>query len=944
MLPIVGAFRPWTDPAQVAIGRLPMTTRVVESGDISLDGEWNFRLFEHPQDITADAIGAPIGEGWGPIAVPGNWTLQGIRDLPHYTNIQMPFAGPPPALPARNPAGVYRRTFLAPVRDAGARVLLSIGGADSIHVVYLNGEFVGYGTDARLESVYDLSSTLRDGENDLAIAVIRFGAHSYIEDQDGWWMAGLHRPVSLMVRPSVSIADVWLDADWDADSGRGRLQVQAFASFTSIADGWAVRVQVSDAAQTPVADASAAVDVDHEITYQFTDFASKMDLAGLDVAPWSAEDPALYSCRIDLIDPAGVIVDSTTQRVGFRRVEIVGPDLMVNGRRVWIHGVNRHDHHPDRGSAVTVDDIRDDLVQMRRHNITAIRTSHYPNRPEFLELCDELGFYVVDEADIESHAYNWHVCDRPEYRQAWIERVARMVQRDRNHPSVIMWSLGNESGYGSNHDAAAGWVRRADPTRPLHYEDAIRTQGWIDGGRHATDVVCPMYPTVPEVAEYGRAVAEGRADRPFIMCEYSHAMGNANGSLADYWDAMHAWPGLQGGFIWEWKDHGLRHADAADDRLHYGGMFGDAPHDSNFIADGLVSAELEPHPAMTEVAWVYRPVATWRDGDTLVIESRRAFTDLGDLRARWVVSTGDEVTTGELEVPDVVPGSSVRVTLPDLVRATACGVFTVTWETRSTTWYAGVGHEVARDQMVIGRPVFNTNGGSSLPEHGVLAGPELQLWRAAVDNDGFKLMLERAAREAKGSPRLQRWLELGLDSGDPTNYVGYERNTADGIERHVVDVPAELAGLPRIGVRYELAPRFTRMRWYGRGPGENYADRNRGSMIGIWEADIDRLPYLVPQEYGLRTDVEWMELVDTATDERIRVETVGEPFAFSAIRHTATALYAAEHSADLCANERLILSLDAVHRGVGNGACGPEPHDEYEIGAGRYTLEYRIGG
>ncbi|WP_344738776.1 glycoside hydrolase family 2 TIM barrel-domain containing protein [Microbacterium awajiense] len=926
-----------------------MTTRGLDPTDTRLDGAWRFRLFERPDEISDDAVvGSAAGDEWMTVEVPGNWSLQeGVGDTPHYTNVEMPFEGPPPTLPERNATGVYRRAFSAPRRAPGDRVLLSVGGADSVHIVYVNGEFIGYGTDARLESVYDVSHAIRDGENDLAIVVVRFSAHSHVEDQDGWWMAGLHRPVGLMVRPPSSLTDVRLGADWDPSAERGSLSVRAEVSLEALDEGWSVRASLTDGAGVSVADAMSSVDVGHTDTYRFTGFAAEIDSGDLGVEPWSAESPVLYRCRIELLNPEGVVVDSTSQRVGFRRVEVVGPDLLVNGRRVWIHGVNRHDHHPERGAAVSVADMRADLMQMRRHNITAVRTSHYPNRPEFLDLCDELGFYVVDEANIESHAHNWHVCDMPEYREAWVERVARMVQRDRNHPSVIMWSLGNESGYGANHDAAAGWVRRADPSRPLHYEDAIRTQGWIDGGRHATHVVCPMYPTVPEVADYGRAVAEGRADRPFIMCEYSHAMGNANGSLADYWDVIHAWPGLQGGFIWEWKDHGVRHPEAGDDRLHYGGMFGESPHDGNFIADGLVSADLEPHPGLAEVAWVYRDVATRVEGDRVVVENRRSFAGLGDLRARWTMTARDTVTSGDLDVGEVPPGQSREVPLPVNVPVDRLGVFTVSWETREDSWFAPAGHVVAWDQHVADLSLADdpaTVGSAPVTStaSGVVAGPDPQLWRAAVDNDGFKLMLERAARESKGSQRLHRWLSQGIPTSEPSQLIGYQRETVGDIERHVFDVPASLEGLPRVGVRYVIDPRFTRMRWFGRGPGENYPDRNRGAMVGIWESGIDQLPYLIPQEYGLRTDTRWAELHDPDTGDRIRVEALDQPFSFSAIRHTAEDLYDATHAADLRENPCLILSLDAAHRGLGNGACGPDVDARYEIQPGRHTLVYRV--
>ena len=379
-----------------------------------------------------------------------------------------------------------------------------------------------------------------------------------------------------------------------------------------------------------------------------------------DVSPWSAEQPNRYRVIAELIDPDGDVAEVHAQFVGFRHVEIADGDLLVNGKRVWIFGVNRHDHHPDRGKALTLDDMRADLYAMRRLNITAVRCSHYPNDPRLLDLCDEIGMYVIDEANIESHGYNSSLADDTRWRSTWLDRGARMVERDRNHPSVIMWSLGNESGYGRNHDALAGWIREADPSRPLHYEDAIRQRGWHDGGRHATDVVCPMYPTIADIAAY-----EG--DRPLIMCEYSHAMGNSNGSLADYWDAITDSPHLQGGFIWEWKDHGIR-TTLPNGKIGfaYGGQFGESPHDGNFVADGLMSSDLLPHPAAHEVAWVYRPVTVEAARRSkLRVTNRRVFSDLADLVGRWELLVGGTVIeSGSLTLPPIPALSSAVIPLP----------------------------------------------------------------------------------------------------------------------------------------------------------------------------------------------------------------------------------------------------------------------------------------
>jgi beta-galactosidase len=549
VLPVIGELRPWTDPEVVSIGRLPMRPPSTAFPDLAsaragdraaspwwraLDGRWRFRLHDHPDRVTpGDVRGDASGGGWTTVAVPGNWTLQGVGDLPHYTNVEMPFPGPPPALPTRNPTGVHRRSFTVPARWRGRRIVVHVGGAESVHAVFVNGRFVGYGTDSRLASEYDVTEHVDVGRNELAIVVVRYSAQSYVEDQDQWWMAGLHREVFVEARAATHVHALVCTADLRPD-GTGVADVRVILGGDPPGPGWRVRTWVETLGGSRLAPIGGG-DVPHRFAQAYL-FNGHQVVARFEVPrarPWTPETPDRVRVVAELVDPSGATVEVHARRVGFRRVEIAGGELRVNGRRITIHGVNRHDHHPDRGKAVTVDDMRDDLLAMRRLNITAVRCSHYPNDPRFLDLCDELGMYVVDEANIESHAYNTSLCHDPRYRSTWLARGSRMVERDVDHPSVIMWSLGNESGFGAHHDALAGWIRRADPSRPLHDEGAVFHAGWDDGGRAVTDVVCPMYPTIDAIAGY-------RGDRPLVMCEYSHAMGNSNGSLADYWDAIAA--------------------------------------------------------------------------------------------------------------------------------------------------------------------------------------------------------------------------------------------------------------------------------------------------------------------------------------------------------------------------------------------------------------------
>jgi len=956
MLPVIGQVRPWTDPEVVSLHRLPMHVPLALGADArkSLDGRWHFTLHPTPDAVPADAVTGPTPADGTHLAVPGNWTVQGVGDHPHYTNVQMPFPGPPPLLPAHNPTGVYRRSFTIGRGWKRHRVVLHVGGAESVHAVYLNDRFIGYGTDSRLPSEYDITDALVAGPNHLAIVVIRYSALSYVEDQDQWWMAGLHRSVHIEARTPVHVADVRCDAGLDLVSGDGNLTVRTTVGFTDAPTrGHTVRVRLLGPNGGAVGAAvTEKVPWAHDRAYLFEGHVATARIRVPRVQPWSAESPTSYRVEVELLAPDGRVLGTTHQLVGFRHVEVRNRQLLVNGQPVWIFGVNRHDHHPERGKAVTEADMRADLITMRRHNITAVRTSHYPNDSRFYDLCDELGMYVVDEANIESHAYNTSLCHDPRWRSAWLARGSRMVERDRNHPSIILWSLGNESGYGSNHDALAGWIRNADSTRPLHYEGAVFHAGWVDGGLAASDVVCPMYPPIDAIRAYGAA---GHGNRPLILCEYSHAMGNSNGSLADYWDVITSTPGLQGGFIWEWKDHGiLQQLADGTTRLAYGGQFGDAPHDGNFVADGLVSSYGEPHPAMREVAWVYRPVtvAAGRAG-TLRIANRQSFNTLRWLTAEWELLVDGAVTKrGTLRVPPVAPHSHVDSPLPCKVPTAGEVLLTVRWFTRNDQPWAPKGHLVAWDQVRLSsarrRPVAATPHAATGSIDELLTSPVVPaIWRAATDNDGFKLLPDLRERIKVGGGALAQWLNAGLDRLPADELVGHRVATRSGdgwVEhRHTIEVPPSLADLPRVGVSFALPARFSQMRWYGRGPHENYPDRNRGALLGIWQHELDRPPYLVPQEFGLRTECRWFELLDPTSGEVLRIDVL-QPAALhcSATRFTAADLFDAATETDLVPGPHTVVHLDVAHRGLGTASCGPDVLPQYRIPAGTHRFAYRL--
>ena len=836
--------RTWTVPEVSGVGRLAMHNLVVPHPDLegarsgdpaaspwwrSLDGTWRFRLFARPEDVPAEVLGPDLddrGAEWSDIEVPGCWVLQGW-DRPQYTNVRMPFPGQPPDVPDANPTGVYRRSFVVPRQWRGRRIVLRIGAAESVLYVHVDGRPVALSKDSRLPCEVDLTDHVTPGRRTtVALAVVRWSDASWVEDQDHWWMAGVHRSVELYATGHTHLADLHCDAGLADDLTTGTLRVRATVGFDRrtaagrIAAGWTVQAHLETlggrrlATLEPVGPPDGGVP-SLVVPYLFSGHVVELVAQVPDVAPWSAEAPDLHRVVVRLVDPDGEVAEVVAQRVGFRRVEVAGNELRINGEPVLILGVNRHDHHPDRGKAVTVDDIRDDLVLMKRSNINAVRCSHYPNDVAFYDLCDELGLYVIDEADVESHAANTSLCHDPRDRAAIVERVARMVLRDRSHACIVAWSLGNEAGYGAAQDAAAAWVRRVDPTRPLHYEPPLMGDLFADAP--VTDIVCPMYASIDEIVDWSARSTDPR--RPLILCEFSHAMGNSNGALADYVDAFEAHHGLQGGFVWEWKDHGLRQElPDGSTRLAYGGQFGDQPHDANFVADGIVSADLDPHPGLAELAWVGRPVAVRASEADLRrrrirVRNRDWFRTTAWLRGTWeVVVDGVAVARGRLDVPDIEPQGEVVVEVPFERPEIGPGQevhLTVRWSTRRSSPWADAGHEVAWDQLslpwAVPRPRSEPPPAGGWPAVEVVerpdepglavarAGevevvvdeiaavvaaiivdgrallaepPEATIWRAPIDNDGVKRFV--GSDDPWWSLQVEdqvlgRWLGWGLD-------------------------------------------------------------------------------------------------------------------------------------------------------------------------------------
>jgi beta-galactosidase len=1037
----IGSLKTWMAPECVSINRLPMRATIYPFASAQsarsvdrektpwfqlLNGQWQFKAVDRPANVTvADIALDGDRSSWESVAVPGNWTLQGYG-APQYTNIQMPFPDEPPFVPEENLTGIYAREFSVPADWAGRRVVIHFGGAESVLYVYVNGESAGLSKDSRLSSEFEISRFVKFGQINLVVAVVvKWSDASFIEDQDQWWMGGLHREVFLYSTGPVYIADVFAVGGLESNYSDGRFQLKAKIGFPrQPLEGWLVEAQLFDPKGKAVFKRPLRSTVLAGDPFGWPRLQAEFEEQVKKPLLWSAELPHLYTAVVTLKGPDGKGVESTAARLGFRSVEVKDRMLLVNGRRVLIKGVNRHDHHDTKGKALDRETMRLDAVTMKRFNVNAVRTSHYPNDPYWLDLCDQLGLYVFDEANVEAHAYYQQVGRDRRYASAFLERALRMVERDKNHPSVIVWSLGNETGYSPSHDAMAGWIRGYDPSRPLHFEPGIwvkgvekqPTQKIYDMGYRVTDIVCPMYPPIDSIVEWAADKLHPDRSRPLIMCEYSHAMGNSNGSLADYWDAFDKYPGLQGGFIWEWIDHGLKQkTKEGEEYWAYGGDFGDQPNDLNFVCDGLVWPDRTPHPGIYEFKYLAQPVKVIgfnsRSG-VLEIKNQQDFSTLAWIRCEWELKvSGDTVATGQLPVLNTAPhqAEKIKLNVPAVtVEAGQEAFLNFRFSAAAATAWCKSGHQVGWDQISIAakaaraaRPKAAKHSAAPLiideenskitvgndsfqlvasretcsiealrwQEQDILiSGPRLQIWRGPTDNDGIKGWPHETWRP------LNKWRAQGLDKLTVKAVSAKTRRNQDGsvtllfehlgacaasdrAVRHqqvytispdgriqadnVFTIDKAIPDLPRLGVVLTLKPGFERLRWFGRGPFENYSDRKRAALVDLYESTVtdQYVPYIMPQEHGNRTDVRWLALWSKGAG--LSVAAAG-PMEFSASHYTAQDLDSAYHTYDLSPRAEVILNLDYRQCGLGTGSCGPGPLEQYRIKPGRYPWSYTL--
>jgi len=1010
----------WLDPAVFAVGKEPAHATLVPFPDEAaalnseskgspfvrtLDGLWKFHWTKTPAGRPIDFVKPEFDAGaWREIRVPSNWEMEGYG-TPFYLNILYPFKrdapsvmGEPPAdwtaYHERNPVGSYRRTFTVPAEWSGRRTFLVFGGVSSAFYVWLNGRVVGYSEDSRLPSEFDITDKLKAGENVLAVQVYRWSDGSYMEDQDFWRMSGIFRSVGLVSRAPLHVRDFYarpvLDADYRDASLRLRVNVR---NASSSDEQVFVGAKLLDASRRAVGQplnarvgvrsgSEAKLEMEHKVSNPLK---------------WSAEEPNLYTLLLTLKRADGRVVETVPWRVGFRSSEIKGGQLLFNGRPIMLKGANRHEHDPDRGQVMTTESMVRDIKLMKQHNLNAVRTSHYPNVPEWYELCDRYGLYVIDEANIESHGYGANevqrISDGQDFTAAHVARVSGTIERDKNHASIFLFSMGNEAGVGRNFEAARAWAKTNYPEFSLVYESG--------NSRHA-DVFSPMYTKPQDLISQWEKHGRGR---PQFLIEYAHAMGNSVGNLQKYWTVIESHRQFHGGFIWDWVDQGLRRKDARGREFWgYGGDFGDVPNDGNG-GDGLVLPHRGVQPELEEVKKVYQFVRVEPvdlAAGRIRVRNKYLFRDLSFLKGTWeLTEDGAVVQRGSLPHLSTRAGQSEELTLGlkrPRAKAGAEYFLKITFALGREEAWAPRGHVVAWDQYEVPfqsppRPerdaaVFKPVRLSESAESVTVAGEGFSarfgrasgaleafeaggrqlikgaltpnFWRAPTDNDrgngmpktlavwrdagpGRKVTSVRAEQTSPGVVRVTALSTLPAGSSAYRNVYNVYGDGSVEVESDFVPGEEKLPDLPRFGLRLSVPGDFDSVEWYGRGPHESYWDRNTGAAVGVYRARVEDLffPYMLPQESGNRTDVRWVTF--TARDG-FGLRATGMPLLyFSAWHFRAEELETRKHPNEIERSEDITVNLDYRQMGVGgDDSWGAWPHREYRLQARPYQYKFRL--
>jgi len=966
----------------------------------SLNGTWKFHFAKNPDSRPVSFYEQNYNvSDWSEIKVPGSWELQGF-DAPIYTDTRYPFPPEPPHLPKDyNPVGSYVTTFTVPENFKGMDLFLHFGGVESAFYCWINGEFVGYSEDSRLPAEFRISKYLKSGENKLAVEVYRYSDGSYLEAQDYWRYSGIERNVWLIARPETRIKDFELIADLSDNYLNGLLDLSFTLNSRQTIKGTTVQIKIMDG-QKEIASSRLNASSNNDTILRFSkEFP--------EVKTWTAETPNLYTLVVNTLNRSGKVTESFVHRFGFRKVEIRNGMLLVNGTPILIKGVNRHEHDKNNGRTITVESMIEDIRLMKQFNINAVRCSHYPNYEEWYELCDEYGIYLVDEANIESHGMTDHPTTRTlanwdGWEIPYMERMERMVERDKNFTSIITWSLGNESGYGKHFETIYHWTKQRDPRRPVQYEG--------ERGRGLTDIYCPMYARVWALRQW----VNQRQAKPLILCEYAHAMGNSVGNLQDYWDLIYKYDNLQGGFIWDWVDQTFEIKDEkGKDIWAYGGDMGfvGVVNDSNFCSNGLVAADRSLHPHIWEVKKVYQYLHFEEipfTKDRIRITNRHDFIRTDAYTFHWMIKADGQILyEGDLNVPAIDPHQSVDVglSLPTITPEAGTEYFLhITAKTKEEAPLVPKGHIAATTQWqlpVIAPAMTPTtiNGNIRIDETAgqltltgnqtnitfsktdgkitglqvngkeyLLEGLRPNFWRPMTDNDVANKTGSRCAtwKTAADNLVLSEWQIQGKngdkevriitrydmpeqDSTCELNYIFYADGTLQ-VDYTFTPGKKDLPEIPRLGMYMVMKSEYDQMSWFGRGPHENYWDRKSSADIDLYQATVWEQfhPYVRSQETANKSDVRWFALQNTDGDGLL-FTTCSEPLSVSAwnfpmqdlmyIPSTVKRL----HGGSIEKKDMVWVNIDHKQMGVGgDNTWGAQTHPEYTITPEKTSYSFRV--
>lgn len=960
----------------------------------NLNGVWKFMFLDAPEYSPEGFFNSDFDvTKMDDITVPGNWQLQGYGKM-HYSDLWYNFPINPPYVPTENPTGIYKRTFFVEESYRDKKIIIRFCGVDSAYHLWINGKEVGYSKVARNESEFDITDLIRVGEeNDVTVRVYQWSDGTYLEDQDMWWESGIFRDVELIGVPKDGINDYKVIADLDDEYKNGIFKVEAFLRTTKEVN---VTFELVDAGENTV----------FTKTVVAKEGKACIDEVIADVNHWTAETPYLYKLFMTVEDD-GQIVEVIPQNVGFRNIRLNGETFLVNGVAIKFKGVNRHDYSPQNGRVVSREEIEKDIILMKQFNINAIRTSHYPNSYYLYDLCDEYGMYLIAETDLECHGfeltgdYKW-ITDDPSWELAYVSRMTRMIERDKNHPAIIFWSLGNESAFGCNFSKMTDVAHEMDPTRLVHYEGDFDVE--------SADVYSTMYTWIenPKKPYLMKDIIE-KSKKPHIHCEYCHAMGNGPGNLKDYQDLVYAHDKLQGGFVWEWFDHGIESFTESGEKYYrYGGDFGDDPSNKDFCIDGLIMPDRTPSPGLYEYKKVIEPITTTAvdiQKGIINLLSRYDFANLDRFNLVYKVMEDDVILqTGFMAVPSIEARANKDITLPyDLsaikVKPGAHYYVNISYQLREDTSYASSGHELATAQFelplykegIVVRPEgilnvekehttlhvkganfsldFNLVNGNlmNIVRDGMQVlskGPRLTLWRAPISNDMeiidklkkvYFLHLEHEVVMNIDYHMEGNILKVEVDTINSTTNSAWHFKTkyvytvcpsgdilidVEGTPSGRVDLAPDM--LPRIGVSMHLDKSMEHVRYFGMGPGENYADSKEAAQMGLYANTVDGLftNYVIPQENGNHMGCKWVSM----TNDRgmgLLASTEGD-FNFSASWYEDKDLDDAKHTCDLVKRDYIVFNVDYKQNALGTNSCGQWQLDKYRAKFEDFKLSFRL--